>query len=323
MRTPGTRILLICLAWLSTWTVVTRVIVPNLQARQLQVATLLDGSIEAPYQYRVLKHWLALGLDTLLRPLVEAPDVRHVLAYGTLTFVTCLGIYGLLYQYLHRCVGQTGALLGSLWLAAILPLSLTGFMMEGDLITLLTYLIILEMLHTRHSAWVPLAVGLGALNREQIGWAITWQALWHVTAKTPRVRAGIELLGSLVAWSLVQGALRIHFGWKENPYTLALHLEHNGEPRAFLLKILPLWTALVLAPAWLAWKGRRTGSPFQRGMLLLVVPYTLMFGGKGNLWELAKFLPALLGLLPPALRTLLEPTPEEPSDATPKSTSID
>ena len=41
-------------------------------------------------------------------------------------------------------------------------------------------------------------------------------------------------------------------------------------------------------------------------MLLLVGPYALIFVGKGNLWELAKFLPAWLGLLPPAIRTLLE-----------------
>ena len=216
------RILIVCLTWLSTWTVVTRVIVPNRSSRMRMVASLLDGSLEAPYQYRVLKHWLAMGLDPLLRLGVEAPEVRHVLAYGLLTAVTCLGIYTLLYRYLERWVGGPGALLGLLWLAASLPLSLTGFMMEGDLLTLLAYLIVLELLCSRRGVWVPLVVGLFALNREQILWAVSWQALWGwsqgaLTSQKDRTRLGLEVLGSLLAWSAVQGGLRLLYGVKENP----------------------------------------------------------------------------------------------------------
>lgn len=301
----ATRILLSSFALLSTWYVADKVILSNLAARIEFIGQIRAGQIYAPYQYRILKHALAIPLERLAGAMGADASAQHAFAYTTILLAGFLGVYFLWHAFLRTQFTPAACLLGAALLQAVVPLTITGFMMEGDVLTLLAYVAGLRLMVASHDAWIPPLVAVATLNREQMIYLVVFHALFlHAHDRLLRRRGLLLVALGAAAWAAVFLALRLHYGFRENPFVPTWTSEFNSDPSHLLRDIAPLWLAAVVPFAVLALLAWSRAPPFYRMAILSLVPYTVLFYFLGKMDELAKYLPAHLILLPPALHTL-------------------
>lgn len=294
---------LLFLAAVSTWYVSTKVIYPFLDGRRAFVDQVWAGTMEAPYQYRLLEHVVPWVLDRLMGFALQNDNLRHGLAYMIPLFAVFAALYLLLFALLRTWVSRNAALLGVSTFAMLVPLSVTGYVEEGNFLTLLFYVVGLLLMTRRQDAWIPLLIGVATLNREQMIWLAVYHAIFLWAHGRLRERRTLVLLAaSAVTWAAGYLAPRVFFGFRESQYTFALHISHNTDPAALAYAIVPLWIVQAGFLALLCVFAYRQSNRFFRLALLSLVPYTMLFFFLGNLWEMAKWLPAALILIPMAMQ---------------------
>lgn len=303
----------VMLAMISTYYVCRTVILPNVEKRIAHVDRILTGQAQSPYQFRILKPLLGTVVETMASTVVRNRRMQHVFSYASISMVTFLAIFICFHRYLWRGFGQSGAIVGVLLLQVVIPLSVTGYYMEGDFITLWFYTLGLALFRSGRVQYLPVIVFLGALNREQIAFLIVWYVI-DLVAQRRLDRRGILLaLASLLLWAVAMLGTRAYYGAKPTQFTTAFHIASNSNVHDLLTSIVPLWTVEVAGFALLSTVAFRKSDAFHRLAFLSLLPYTILFFFNGLLRELAKFLPAFLIMIPMALRGVLDGNPSTES----------
>jgi hypothetical protein len=280
-------------------------IIPCVEMRVHHLDRVLHGEQEPPYRYRVLKVLVGSTIEGSLEAIFPTRRTRHIAAYGLIALLAFLGIYALLHDYLRRLTGQTMALVGILLVQGVLPLTVTGYVMLGDYIALLFYLLGFRLMLLGRDAWLPLLVAVATLNRSQMIFLILFYGIYLLSQGTLSLRRKrLILYASILAYGVVFAGLRIVLGWPPSRFTIARHVARNTSADYLYYHILPLWSVCVLPLVLLSLAAWRGSNRFFRYSFLCLVPYAVAFFLKGNLWELAKFLPAYLILLPMGLQAL-------------------
>lgn len=304
MRKLPVAILITMLALISTWYVVKTVILPHIGARIDLADAVLAGQAEPPYQYRVLKPLAGRGLETLLAPLIGNGRLRHVVSYSLITLAAFASAFSAFYLYLRKFFSRNAALIGLLLLQVVVPLSVTGYYMEGDFIALALYALGLYLMVSDNDIYLPAVVGLAALNREQSVFLVLLYALYLVGRRQAQGKKLVILASCFAVWFAAVLGTRLYFGFRPTRYTVAVHIAHNTDLGTLARSIVPLWIAEVASSVALCVLAfPRSGLFFQLSFLSLI-PYAALFFLNGNLWELAKFLPAFLVLIPMGLQVL-------------------
>ncbi len=298
-------ILLFTLAMIITLVVVREIILPDTDFRIDFERRILTNSIDPPYQYRILKPLLADFIQTIVSPVVSSPRDRHILSYSLIVAVTFLGTFHLFFIYLRQFFTEAMSTIGVLLLAIVIPLSITDYYMTGDFITLFFYTLGFLLFHRGKDHYIPLLIGIAAFNREQIIFLILFYIIYLYSEKRLNERKSVAVIAASIAvYAAVYLGLRLYFGFKPDIHTMAYHIGHNINPKNLLNRIIPLWLAQVAGFVILSIYGfKRSGRFFQLSLFSLIA-YLVLFFLKGNLWELAKFLPAYLILIPISLGSL-------------------
>lgn len=294
----GAFTVLIILALISTVYLYLNTIIPNLPARIQLEDQVIANQAEPPYQYRILEPVLSRLLGDAL-PLPR--PAQHIMSRAII-FPIFLLIYLLFYILLSR-FGFTPdqSLIGVLLLAVTIPLTVTGYDPDGDYLTLLFYVIGFLLIISRHDVWLPVLIAVATFNREQAAFMIVFYLAFHIHHITRRVM--LVAVASIILAALVFIDVRLVLGLRPTQYTIALHLAHNTDPQ-HIPAIALLWMSEVagfVALCLLAYK--KSAAFFKIGIAALLV-YVLLFALNGNLWELGKFTPAYLILIPMGLQTI-------------------
>ncbi|HNI99536.1 MAG TPA: hypothetical protein PL169_25970, partial [Leptospiraceae bacterium] len=276
---------------------------PNLQKRIEFVDEILKGKSVQPYQYRVLKPFLGKKIGSLIP---FNGHIKHFVGFSILNFFVFFGIYFLFFNYLKIFYDEKISFIGVLILQILIPLSVSGFYMEGDFITLLFYTVGLMLLFKNKQYFLPVLMFLAALNREQFIFFSVWHFIFLYSFKRLDKKNLFILFLSVIMFWAGYHLPRLYFGIRENPYSMEIHLKNNTDPFWLYLKIIPLWISEIAGFFILAVYAFRKSSLFFRLLLISLIPYTAAFYVKANIWELAKYLPAMLVLIPMALGALTE-----------------
>lgn len=299
------RVLILILAWISTVYIGFHLIQPNLSVRIAHEEKILSGNMEPPYQYRVIEPLIGRGLQTLLIPALPDATARHLFSYMIMTFFVLCNAFFIFHWLLSRLSFQPpAALIGVILLQLVIPLSVTGFYMEGDFITLLFYLVGLSLMLQGYDLLLPVIIGAAVLNRDQIIFLLVFY--WAYRLGHPKgitKRALLVTILSLGMFLISYLGLRYYFGFKNSQYTVQTHIANNTD-LLNVLWILWLWSAEVIGFIILCILAFRQSARFFRLSFLSLGMYITLFFLNGNLWEMAKFLPAFLVLIPMSLQVL-------------------
>lgn len=300
---PPVFILILILTLISTLYMNVVVVQPNVDVRIQHEDKILAGQMEAPYQYRVLQPLLSKALQALLS--FPSRTLQHIVAYTLLDYVTFAGIFYTFHALLKRStLTDTSALLGLALLQVVIPLSITGYDVNGDFITLFFYLLGLNLVFNGREDYLPLVIGIATLNREQIIFLLAFYLAYRLGHPVGLNRRALRVtILSLIAFIAAYLAMRYIFGFKVSPATPQLHIANNTDPQR-LLYIVLLWSAQVAGfVALCALAFKRSIRYFKLAFPSLGV-YGVLFFVNGNLWEMAKFLPAFIILIPMGLQVL-------------------
>lgn len=302
---PPVFILILILTLISTVYMSVVVVGPNAAVRIRHEERILSGGMEAPYQYRVLQPLIGRGLQTLTASFVSSSAMRHTLAYALFDYLVFAGIFFAFYVLLKRsALTDASALLGLALLQVVIPLSVTGYDVNGDFITLFFYLLGLNLAFSGREEYLPLVIGIGALNRDQIVFLLAFYLayrLGHPRGTEGRALRVVAL--SLIAFTLVFLALRLYFGFRVSPATPQMHVALNTDPQN-LPHILLFWLAQTAGFAALCALAFKRSIRYFKLAFPSLGAYAALFFLNGNLWEMAKFLPAYIILIPMGLQVL-------------------
>jgi hypothetical protein len=302
--------LVLLLSVVSTTYVAARLIVRFAPERIAFVRLILTDHAESPYQYRVFKPLVGEAIGHLLTPFVGTPIGQHIAAYSLISFLAFLGLYASFGLYLRHLFSEKAALLGLALLQVVIPLSVTGFYMEGDFITAAFYAFGLLLMVLEKDAYLPLLIGIATLNREQMIFLVVLYGAWLVTQQRLSRRTVAILVSCVIAYAVVFVGLRLGLGFKPSRYTAAYHIAANTSRHNLLEKIVPLWLGEVGGFVLMSIIAFRRSNRFFRVAFLILIPYVVMFFLNGLLWETGKFLPAFLVLIPMALQLLVDEFPQ-------------
>jgi hypothetical protein len=301
---PPVFILILTLTLISTLYMNLVVVRPNVELRIDHEDRILAGQMDAPYQYRVLQPLISRAVQSLL---VSFPSrsLQHILAYTLLDYATFAGIFLSFYIFLKRTnLTEPSTLLGLALLQVVIPLSVTGYDVNGDFITLFFYILGLNLAFSGREDYLPLVIGVATFNREQIIFLLAFYLAYRLGhPKGIDKRALCVVVLSLVAFIAAYLAVRLIFGFKVNPSTLQLVVANNTDPQR-LLYIVLLWSAQVAGFVALSALAFKQSVRFFKLAFLSLGVYGALFFVNGNMWEMAKFLPAFLIMIPMGLQAL-------------------
>lgn len=300
MKKAPILIILLVMALTSTCYVLNMVIFPYTASRIELVEDILSRQAEPPYQYRILQPAMGKVMENGISLLTGGGDA-HIGASALLAFITFLAIFFAFHSYLQTDFSERTSFTGAILLQVVIPLSVTGFYVEGDFLNLLFYILGLILIKRGKDRYLPILVALGTLNREQFVFIVVWYFLHLAAEKKLTTQKLILILLCATAWFAAYIGVRMYFGFKPSQFTTALHIANNT---ANLLRIIPLWTAEVAGFAALCLLAFRKSNLFYKLSFLSLIPYGALFFVNGNMWELAKFLPAFLIMIPMGLQAL-------------------
>ena len=186
----------------------------------------------------------------------------------------------------------------------VIPLSITGYDVNGDFITLLFYLLGLNLVFNGREDFLPLVVGIATFNREQIVFLIAFYLAYRLGHPKGIDRRALRvMILSVAAFVAAYLSVRYYYGFKVSPATTQLHIAHNTDPQQ-LLYIVLLWSAQVAGFAALCVISFKRSIRYFKLAFLSLGIYLALFFVNGNLWEMAKFLPAFVIMIPMGLQAI-------------------
>jgi hypothetical protein len=270
-------------------------------AWQPQQISYIDKSMsnqhEPPYKYRPLVPAISRALDQVTHSHLTTQAILAVLVFGFMYYACYRWFRSLL------LVDYKASLL---IIGALVHISITPYWVLDDFLTLGIYALAMILAANKKPVWIIAALlFVGMWNREQIIFLafMLWYAMrWCMPNHANYIsHKKVHFTGLFYVLVCIAGYVlpRLIFGYEPSRFTPALHFDHNTTN--FFNVILPLWLAF-LVPIWaFAIYGCRGKGVRRKQILFLMVIYTGLFFFNGNMWELGKYLPALLWLLPLAL----------------------
>jgi hypothetical protein len=279
-----------------------RTIFPDVPQRMKIESSILGGTMEPPYQYRVMKPVIGNLLQSALSPFIGDEVLRHAFSYQVMIFFVFLGVYFLLYKYLRIFFTENTCILGLLLLQVVIPLGISSIWEEGDYITLLLYLVGLNLMFTGKEKFLPVVIAVGVFNRDQIVYILFLYAAYLLyEGRIKDKKAYLNAAICVVVWLAGYLLLRNIFGFKESVYTI----KHNVTTNINTWKsIAELWIAMISVFAFLSIISYKRSNKFFRFALLSLIPYVMIYFLLAIVSQLAKFLPAFLMMIPMSLQVL-------------------
>ena len=279
-----------------------RTIFPDIPQRMKIEASILGGTMEPPYQYRVMKPVIGNLLQSVLSPFMKDEVLRHAFSYQLMIFFVFLGVYFLFFKFLRNFFTENTCILGLLLLQVVIPLGISSIWEEGDYITLLLYLVGLNLMFTGKEKFLPVVIAVGVFNRDQIIYILfLYAAYLFYEGRIKDKRAFLNAAICVVVWLAGYLLLRNIFGYKESVYTI----KHNVTTNINTWKsIAELWIAMISVFAFLSIISYKRSNRFFRFALMSLIPYVMIYFLLAIVSQLAKFLPAFLVMIPMSLQVL-------------------
>lgn len=298
----STFILIISLSLLSSWYVIDRVIWNNIDLRIEFESSILNGNSEPPYQYRILQPLLSKAFDSLLSAFILSGYWRHLIYSSFFILAIFTGVNLSFYAYLNIFFEETKAVAGLLLLQSLIPLSITGYYIEGDFLTFLLFIAGFLVIFANRPVFLLAIVLVGSFNREQIIFLILLYFFYAYSERKLNARNISILIGCVVIWLIIAFGLRWYYDFEPSKYTIGLHIERNTDLRILIRQIIPLWVAEVGGICVLCLLAFRKSHPFFKISFISMGLYACLFFLNGNLWELAKFFPVFIIMIPMGLQ---------------------
>lgn len=298
-------VIIVFLSLISFQTVSLFSLFPNVPLRMELQNSIFQGTMEPPYQYRILNPAIAYPIQQIISIVIKDESTAHVFSYQLTSFFILLGIYFLFYLFLINFFTEKTCIIGLMLLYLVMPLGITGVWGEDeDYLTVLFYLIGLYLIFNSKEKYLPLVIATGTFNREQIIFLLAFYSCYALSQnRLFKKETIIIILLSIVSWIGVIYLLRLLFGFKQTKYTVDWNVSENIR---IIKSIIVLWSVMVLPFVILCILAFKKSSNFFKYSFISIGIYIILFFFNGFLSQMTKFIPAYLILIPMSLQYLFK-----------------
>jgi len=288
--------LLVLLASLLTYHIVTRIDIPNHPDRLAFHEKILQGEAPAPYRYRIL---VPATLDWLRNQLARSLGERGAfqVSFAIYEFLSLLMLLSCLYIYLREWFSPAKAMLGTLLSSATMLVTLADhFYQPWSLLGSALFPAALILIRRKWTLAFLFLVFIGALNRETSVFLPMLFVLGHWTLFEEKNRGHIPRKAVLIAglafavWLGTQISLRGIYGRAETTRSLAQLLDHNLEPES-LQRTAKNLGQFLLPFVFFVVQGFKRSPPFIKRITVLAPVYLLVYLVWGIWFEVRLLMP--------------------------------
>lgn len=259
---------------------------------------ILNGTMRQPYSHRVLKPAILWCIGKLFSKF-RLGNMKHITASSILSFVVFFWIYKVFYAFLEIQFTPDKAALGTCLLFVVIPMSaIKAVLIIGDYINLLAHVLGFYLMFTGQWIWIFPILVIGIFNRHHIITLVFFYIAYSLNY--------MALIPLLTLWAITLIMSYLIFD-REKPEKGAVttrmrsfkkHIKNNTHKGNLIVLIIPVWTTCIILFTVLALLNVNVLPMYYLRMLILLVPYIVTFPLIGNAWELAKFTPMYLVLIP-------------------------
>jgi hypothetical protein len=282
-----------------------RVDAPNYELKLTRHTAIINNTIDYPYKYRLLNPFITEVWRTVLNTaLPEKP--AFILAYFFQSALVFAFMLFAVFKFFSHWFDEIGALISLLLFSMLVPLTLTGYDVLGDMTTAgIMALGFVFILNGRLKYLFPLMF-IGAFNELQI---ILLTAFYFLgisgNAKDKKVWLNSILLvivfvAAYMVIYLIRGGSA---GGSEVEWYFTKDAEFNIAHKDWI----PLWIIMILPLALFAFRDLRSKPEFLKRSAIIVLPlfYFGAFFFIARLREIDKALTIFIILIPLALYTII------------------
>ncbi|HEY3250239.1 MAG TPA: hypothetical protein VGK25_03885 [Ignavibacteria bacterium] len=282
-----------------------RIDAPNYEVKLIRHSSIINNSIEYPYKYRLLNPYMANAYFSVLKAFLSE-KASFLLAY----FIQNLIIYGFLifavFNFLSLWFDDSGALIGTLLFALLVPLSLTGYDTLGDMTTAGLMALGFCCINKGKILMLYPIVFIGAFNELQIILLIIFYFIGNKSNFTDK-KAWLNFIGLIIVFLLAYLIVYLIRGGQAGKDDYVWYFTKDAAFNIAHKDWIILWFLMICPYIYFVFKNLKSKPDFLRRNLLFTLPlfYFGAFFFMARLREIDKALTIFLILIPLALFTLI------------------
>ena len=278
---------------------------PNYELKLTRHTTIINNTIEYPYKYRLLNPFITQIWISALSTVV--PDKPAFIAAYTLQNVIIFAfMLFCLMKFFRLWFDDTGAVIALLLFAVIVPLSLTGYDVLGDMTTAGIMALGFYFINTSKIKLLYPLVFIAAFNELQLILLIAFyffSKLSNLKDKTVWLNSIFLTLTFLAAYGLIYLLRGGSAGGSEVNWYFTKDAAFNIAHKDWML----LWFLMIAPFIYFVFKGFKSKPEFLKNSAVVVLPlfYFGAFFFIARLREIDKALTIFTILIPLALYTII------------------
>ena len=306
MKNKHTISFVICFtALIISYYVTLRVDSTNYDDKYKRHTGIISNAIEYPYKYRLINPYITQVYISLLEIAIPV-KYAFLSAYAIQNFLVFLFLFFVITKYLSLWLDELGVIIGLLIFAVIVPLSLTGFDVLGDITTAGFMALGFYFINTDKIKYLYPLVFIGAFNEFQIILLVPFYFFGHKNnIKTWKVwRSSVFLVVAFViGYAIVYFLRGGNAGTEDVVWYFTKDASYNISHPGFILQ----WVIMIVPLLYFALKEIKIKPEFLKRNLFTNLPvfYLFIFFFMGRMREIDKALTIFIILIPLALLSLL------------------
>jgi hypothetical protein len=278
---------------------------PEYEKKLIRHTSIIDNSIEYPYKYRILNPYIAQVWFTVLKTaLPEKPAflgayfLQNIIIFSFMLF--CL------FNFFRLWFDDTGAIVALLLFAVLVPLSLTGYDILGDMTTAGIMALGFYFINTSKEKLLYPLIFIAAFNELQLILLIAF----YFFSKAPNFKNKKIWINSILltlTFILTYGIIYLIRGGSAGSGDVEWYFTKDAAFNITHKDWIVLWFIMIAPLLYFVFKGFKSKPQFLRNSAMIVLPlfYLLAFFFIARLREIDKALTIFTILIPLALYTII------------------
>ena len=278
---------------------------PNYELKLTRHTTIINNTIEYPYKYRLLNPYITqIWISALSTVIPDKP--AFIAAYTLQNVIIFAFMLFCLMKFFKLWFDDTGAVIALLLFAVIVPLSLTGYDVLGDMTTAGIMALGFYFINTSKIKFLYPLVFIAAFNELQLILLIAFyffSKLSNLKDKTVWLNSIFLTLTFLAAYGLIYLLRGGSAGGSEVNWYFTKDAAFNIAHKDWML----LWFLMIAPFIYFVFKGFKSKPEFLKNSAVVVLPlfYFGAFFFIARLREIDKALTIFTILIPLALYTII------------------
>lgn len=287
---------------------------PNYELKLTRHTTIINNTIEYPYKYRLLNPYITqIWISAMSTVIPDKP--AFIAAYTLQNVIVFAFMLFCLMKFFRLWFDDTGSVIALLLFAVLVPLSLTGYDVLGDMTTAGIMALGFYFINTSKIKLLYPLVFIAAFNELQLILLIAFyffSRFPNLKDKTLWINSVLLTITFLAAYGLIYLLRGGSAGGSEVNWYFTKDAAFNIAHKDWML----LWFLMIAPFIYFVFKGFKTKPEFLKNSAIIVLPlfYFGAFFFIARLREIDKALTIFTILIPLALYTIIPKHIKHPND---------